>query len=156
MTSDNRPDSLRTESAGIAEKIIQYADRDIVFSIRILGESRNNLQRHFQDFIRLELEKRGISFGDHPLLLPFIETHGFELAEFVATGVALQHQISIQQFEKLSGDPLNLLRVDLWDSLSSHIERAESHFLSDIGGLRSILAAVTEERALQETSGDEE
>lgn len=156
MTSDNRPESLRAGKAGIAEKIIQYADRDIVFSIKILGESRNNLQQHFQNFIRLELEKIGISFGDHPLLLPFIETHAFELAEFVTTGVALEHQISMQQFEKLSGDPLNLLRVDLWDTLSSHIEKAESHFLSDIGGLRSILAAVAEERTLRETQGEGE
>lgn len=156
MTSDDRPRSLRTESVGIAEKLIQYADRDVVFSIRILGESRNNLQQHFQDFIRCELEKNDISFGDHPLLLPFIETHGYELAEFVTTGVALEHQISMQQFEKLSGDPLNLFRVDLWDSLSSHIEQAETHFLSDIGGLRKILAAVSEERALSETLGEDE
>ncbi len=154
MTSDNRPSSLQTGGAGIAEKIIQYADRDVVFSIKILGESRNNLQQHFQDFIRAELEKNGITFGDHPLLLPFIETHGFELAEFVTTGVALEHQISMQQFEKLSGDPLNLFRVDLWDSLSSHIEKAESHFVSGIGGLQTILAAVAEERALGETPGD--
>lgn len=156
MASDNRPKSLRTNNAGIAEKIIQYADRDIVFSIKILGQSRNNLQQHFQDFIRHELENNGISFGDHPLLLPFIETHGRELTEFVTTGVALEHQISMQRFENLSGDPLNLFRVDLWDSLSSHIKKAESHFLSDIGGLRKILTAVAEERALRKDPGDDE
>lgn len=150
MANDNKQDSLRSHRNGVAEKIIQHADRDIVFSVRILGESRHALQQHFQDFIRLELEKHNITFGDHPLLLPFIETHGFELTDFVTTGVALEHQISLQRFEKLSGDPMNLFRVDLWDSLSAHIEKAESHFVSGIGGLQKILAAVDEERDLQQ------
>ena len=147
MSSDEKPNSPRTDASGIAEKIIQYADRDVVFSIKILGESRNNLQQHFQDFIRIELDRNGITFGDHPLLLPFIETHAHELTEFVTTGVALEHQISMKRFEQLSGDPLNLFRVDLWDSLSQHIEKAESHFLSNVGGLRKIIASVDEQRA---------
>lgn len=150
MTSDNRPNSLGTDGGGIAEEIIRHADRDIFFSVKILGDSRNNLQRHFQDFIRRELENRDVKFGDHPLLLPFIETHGHELTEFVTTGVALKHQMSLQEFEKLSGDPLKLFRVDLWDSLSEHIKNAEAQFISGIGGLRKILAAVAEETALQE------
>lgn len=150
MATDNGPAPLNSGRAGIAEKIIQYADRDIFFSLKFLGESRNNLQQHFQDFIRHELDKNNVSFGDHPLLLPFIETHASELTDFVTTGVSLQHQISIQQFEKLSGDPLKLFRVDLWDSLSEHIEKAEAHFLSGIGGLRKILDAVAEERDVHE------
>jgi len=150
MTSENGPRSLRPDKAGIAQKIIQHADRDVVFSVRILGESRNFLQQHFQDFIRDELAQRGITFGDHPLLLPFIETHGYELTEFVTTGVALEHQLSMREFEQLAGDPMKLFRVDLWDSLSSHISNAENHFISNIGGLQSILAAVAEERALQD------
>ena len=142
--------SLPRKKSGVAEKIIGNADRDVFFSVRILGESRDILKQHFHDFIRDELEKRSITFGDHPLLLPFIETHGHELTEFVTMGVGLQHQLSMREFEQLAGDPLRLFRVDLWDSLSEHIERAEAQFVSDLGGLQSILAAVAEERALQE------
>ncbi len=152
MATDKGPRPLDPRHGEIAEKIIQYADRDVFFSLGIRGESRNKLQQHFQDFIRRELGKHDVSFGDHPLLLPFIETHASELTEFVTTGVALEHQISIQQFEKLSGDPMKLFRVDLWDSLSEHIEKAEAHFVSGIGGLRRILDAVAEERALHEKS----
>lgn len=150
MPPENDPLSIRSGATGIAEKIIANADRDVVFSIKILGESRDNLKQHFHDFIRHELETRGITFGDHPLLLPFIETHGHELTEFVVTGVALEHQISLREFEKLAGDPMKLFRVDLWDSLRDHIENAQTQFVSGIGGLQSILAAVAEERALQE------
>ncbi len=150
MPAEKKLSGLQTNSDGIAEKILAQADRDIVFSIRILGESRNFLQQHFQDFIRLELDKRDVSFDDHPLLLPFIETHASELTEFVATGVGLQHQFSVREFEKLVGDPMKLFRVDLWDSLSSHIAVAEQQFLSGMDGLRAILAAVAEERAVQQ------
>lgn len=150
MPAEKKLSDLQAGSHGVAEKILARADRDIVFSIRILGESRNFLQQHFQDFIRLELDNREVSFDDHPLLLPFIETHAFELAEFVATGVGLQHQFSVREFEKLVGDPMKLFRVDLWDSLSSHIAVAEQQFLSGMDGLHSILAAVAEERAVQE------
>ena len=40
-----------------------------------MGESLYMLQRYFQDFIREELEKRSISFEDHPFMLHFLETH---------------------------------------------------------------------------------
>lgn len=150
MPPDNDPLSLRSGKTGVAEKIIGSADRDVIFSIKILGESRDNLKQHFHDFIRDELLKKDVDFGDHPLLLPFIETHGHELTEFVVTGVALHHQISLREFEQLAGDPLKLFRVDLWDSLSDHIQNAEKQFVSGIGGLQSILAAVAEERALQD------
>lgn len=148
MASQNRPNIPRPGQAGIAEKIVQHADRDIFLSLKIVGDSRNNLQQHFQEFIRAELDKNEVSFGDHPLLLPFIETHAHELTEFVTTGVGLEHQFSMREFERLSGDPLKLFRVDLWDSLSAHIEKAEAHFVSEIGGLKSVLQAVAEERAL--------
>ncbi len=150
MPAEKKLSALQTNSDGIAEKILAQADRDIVFSIRILGESRNFLQQHFQDFIRLELDKCDVSFDDHPLLLPFIESHASELTEFVATGVGLQHQFSVREFEKLAGDPMKLFRVDLWDSLSSHIAVAEQQFLTGMDGLRAILAAVAEERAVQQ------
>ena len=154
MSSENDPVSIRPAKAGIAEKIIGHADRDVVFSIRILGESRDNLRQHFQDFIRDELEKRDITFGDHPLLLPFIETHAHELTEFVTTGVGLEHQLSLRKFEELAGDPMKLFRVDLWDSLSNHIEKAQLQFISEMGGLQNILVAVAEERALQDARKD--
>ncbi len=153
MTSDKKPDPLKTRRSGAAEKIIQHADRDVVFSIKILGESRHFLHQHFQDFIRAELAHHEVTFDDHPLLLPFIETHGSELTEFVTAGVALEHQISLQRFEELAGDPMKLFRVDLWDSLSSHIEKAERHFVSGIGGLQQILSAVASEREYQATMG---
>jgi len=151
MVSEKQPNSEGTRADEIAGRIIRHADRDIVFAVQILGEGRNNLQQHFQDYIRVELARHDIDFGDHPLLLPFIETHARELTEFVTTGVGLEHQMTLQSFEKLSGDPQKLFRVDLWDSLRSHIERAEAHFVSHVDGVQKILEAVMEERALQRT-----
>lgn len=153
MASEMQPHSQRTRADEIAGRIIRHADRDIVFAVQILGDGRNNLQQHFQDYIRVELARHDIDFGDHPLLLPFIETHARELTDFVTTGVGLEHQMTLQSFEKLSGDPLKLFRVDLWDSLRAHIERAEAHFVNHVDGVQKILEAVMEERAPEHNSG---
>ena len=143
------PEELRPAASGPAAEIMARAERDVVFVVKFLGESQHILQQHFQDFIRTELDKRGITFGDHPLLLPFIETHGAELAEFVVTGIGLHHQFHLTAFEKMAGDPERLLRVDIWNTLQSYVDKAEAHFISDIGGLQQILAAVEEAASLR-------
>ena len=143
------PDELQPKPSGIAAEIMARADQDLVLSIRFLTDSQHLLQRHFQTYVRTELEKRGITFGDHPLLLPFIETHGAELAEFVTTGIGLHHQFRLQDFERMQGDPQKLLRLDIWNTLQSYIDKAEAHFVSGIGGLQQILAAVEEARSLR-------
>lgn len=143
------PEGLQPEATGPAGEIMARAERDVVLVVKFLGESQHILQRHFQDYVREELEQRGITFGDHPLLLPFIETHGAELTEFVVTGIGLHHQFHLTTFEKMAGDPQQLLRLDIASTLQSYIEKAEAHFVSGIGGLQQILAAVEEARGLQ-------
>jgi hypothetical protein len=143
------PSSLQPLPGGPAAEIMARAERDLVFIVKFLGESQHILQRHFQDYVRTELERRGISFGDHPLLLPFIETHGNELAEFVITGIGLHHQFHLKEFETMQGDPQKLLRFDVWNTLQSHIEKAEAHFISGLGGIQQILVAVEEARSLR-------
>lgn len=143
------PKELHPQTSGPAGEIMARAERDVVFVVKFLGESQHILQRHFQSYVQTELEKRGITFGDHPLLLPFIETHGAELAEFVVTGIGLHHQFHLTTFEKMAGDPQQLLRLDIASTLQSYIEKAEAHFISDIGGLQQILAAVEEARDLR-------
>ncbi len=142
------PASLQPEPTGVAARIMARAEQDLVFVPQLLSESQHILQQHFQAFVRTELAERGITFGDHPLLLPFIETHGRELADFVLTSLALHHQFRLTEFETLAGDPARLLRLDLWNTLQSHIDHAEQHFLSGVGGLPRILQAVEEARAL--------
>ncbi len=143
------PDSLQPQPAGPTAEIMTRAERDLVLVVKFLGESQHILQRHFQNFVQTELAKRGITFGDHPLLLPFIEAHGSELAEFVVTGIGLHHQFRLTDFEKMQGDPQQLLRLDISNTLQSHIEKAEAHFISGMGGLQQILAAVEEARDLR-------
>ncbi|WP_249148528.1 hypothetical protein [Bradyrhizobium jicamae] len=110
--------------------------------VQLLGESQDLLVRHFIVFIEVELAKRSIGYGAHPLLRPFIETHARELSEFVLKGIGLRHQFGLQAVETMAGDPARLLRVDLWDSLQSHINDAQQHFVSGIGGLHRILAQI--------------
>jgi len=143
------PEGLRPRASGPASEIMARAERDVVLVVKFLGESQHILQRHFQDYVQAELEKRGITFGDHPLLLPFIETHGSELAEFVVTGIGLHHQFHLTAFEEMAGDPQQILRLDIGNTLQSYIEQAEAHFISGIGGLQQILAAVEEARGLR-------
>ena len=129
-------------AATLASQILERADRDVTFMVHLVGESRDMLVRHFVVFIESELAKRGIVYGAHPLLRPFIETHARELTDFVLQGVGLRHQFGLQALETMAGDPSRLLRVDLWDSLQSHIDRAQHHFVSGVGGLQRILAQI--------------
>jgi hypothetical protein len=129
-------------AAALASQILARADRDVTFMVHLVGESRDLLVRHFVMFIESELGKRSIVYGAHPLLRPFIETHARELADFVLHGIGLRHQFGLQALEAMAGDPLRLLRVDLWDSLQSHIDDAQHHFASGVGGLQRILAQI--------------
>ncbi|MDH2380831.1 hypothetical protein [Bradyrhizobium sp. CER78] len=126
-------------AAELATRILARADRDITFIVHLVGESHDLLLRHFVMFIENELAKRGVRYGAHPLLRPFVDTHARELTEFVLNGIGLQHQFGLQAFETMAGDPLRMLRVDLWDSLQSHIDHAQRHFVSGVGGLQRIL-----------------
>lgn len=134
-------DELAT-AAMLASQILARADRDVTFMVHLIGESQNLLVRHFVVFIETELAKRGISYGAHPLLHPFIERHAHELTDFVLQGIGLRHQFGLQALETMAGDPARLLRVDLWDSLQSHINDAQHHFVSGVGGLQRILVQI--------------
>lgn len=129
-------------AATLASQILARADRDVTLMVHLIGESQNLLVRHFVVFIETELAKRGIGYGAHPLLRPFIETHARELTDFVLQGVGLRHQFGLQALETMAGDPTRLLRVDLWDSLQSHINDAQHHFASGVGGLQRILVQI--------------
>lgn len=129
-------------AATLASQILARADSDVTFMVHLIGESRDLLVRHFILFIETELAGRGISYGAHPLLRPFIETHARELTDFVLQGIGLRHQFGLQTLETMAGDPARLLRVDLWDSLQSHINDAQQHFVSSVGGLQRILVQI--------------
>ena len=134
-------------SSSIASQIIDRADRDIAFAVQLTGESQYLLIRHFEKFVEGELKRRGVVYGDHPLLRPFIETHARELADFVLSGVGLRYRFSLQAFEKLAGDPARLLRADLWDLFRTYVEDAQRHFLTGVGGLQRNLAQIENPRA---------
>lgn len=133
-------------STELASTILDNAERDVVFTLRIRGESLDLLSRHFQGFIERSLVSNGVDYGDHPLLRLFVETHSRELTDFVVNGMALSHQIDLKAFERFGGDSTHLLRADVWDSLRGYIESAELHFMSGIGGLHDILAEVDAHR----------
>ncbi|MGY3033906.1 hypothetical protein ACVIIV_003076 [Bradyrhizobium sp. USDA 4354] len=126
----------------LASQILARADRDVTFMVHLVGESQDLLVRHFVAFIESELAERATSYGAHPLLRAFIETHARELTDFVLQGIGLRHQFGLQALERMAGDPARLLRVDLWDSLQSHINDAQEHFLAGTGGLQRILTAI--------------
>jgi hypothetical protein len=148
----NDPERPVASALDVASRILEKADRDVAFVVRLVGESQYILTRHFHVFIETELAQHGVVYGDHPLLRPFIETHARELAEFVHTGIGLRHRFSLQAFEQTAGDPMRLLRVDLWDSLRSHIEHAERHFVSGPHGLRAILDEVEADQAMRKAA----
>ncbi|QOZ44693.1 hypothetical protein XH89_15320 [Bradyrhizobium sp. CCBAU 53340] len=129
-------------AAEVASQILSRADRDVTFMMHLVGESQNLLVRHFVVFIETELAKRGASYGAHPLLRPFIETHARELSNFVLQGIGLRLQFGLQALEAMAGDPMRLLRVDLWDPLQSHVNDAQRHFVSGVGGLQRILVQI--------------
>ena len=142
MTERMDPSGHAHRPGELAAIILDKVERDVVFTLRIRGESLDLLSRHFQGFIEHALGSNGVDYGDHPLLRLFVESHSRELTDFVVNGMALSHQIDLRAFERFGGDSTHLLRADIWDSLRSYIESAEHHFLSGLGGLHDILAEV--------------
>lgn len=142
MARERAASDAASEAALVASAIIARADSDLAFVARITGDSQHLLVRHFQHAIERELGRRGVVYGDHPLLRPMVEAHGRELTEFVVSAVGLQHRFGIAAMERLAGDPSGLLRVDLWDTLRNAIEDAERHLVSPAGGLSAIVAEV--------------
>jgi hypothetical protein len=133
-----------TEASLIAARIIEAAETDIVFIPRIVGRSLHILTTHFVDVIEKALAEQGITYGDHPLLRPFIDVHSRELTDFVLNGLALSHQFGVSTLERLRGDPDKLLRVDLWDSMSKHIGDAEQAFFRNGGGMQALILKIRE------------
>lgn len=148
-TADGPPSG----SANIADEIVRRAPQDLVFVMRFLGESHYRLARHFQGFIRAELTRREAALAEHPLLTPFVDRHAGELRDFVFGGVSLSRQFRIAEIETLTGDSTSLMRLDIWDSLTSHIAAAERSFLAQVDGLPTLLAVLDGERELPPRRG---
>ncbi|MBX3566996.1 MAG: hypothetical protein KF914_03000 [Rhizobiaceae bacterium] len=130
------------ESSGVSDELLRLLPRDVVFSMRFLGESQHRLQSHFQSFIRDRLEADGVTQQTHPLIHTFIDSHATLLRDFVFSGVALAHQFRVDEIERMTGDVTSIMRVDIWDQLKSHIAAAEQHFSGQIGSLQPFLAAL--------------
>lgn len=126
----------------VASKLVRLMPRDLVFTMRFLGESQHQLQQHFRDFMAREMEAAGMTQDTHPMIHAFIERHAILMRDFVFSGVALSHQFRIDQIERLIGDDTSLMRVDIWDQLKSHIETAERQFQSQLPDFPRLLAAM--------------
>ena len=126
----------------VAEEIVRRAPQDLVFVMRFLGESQYRLLRHFQEFIRTEAASRGATAEEYPLFAHFVDAHAAELRDFVFNGVALSRHFRVDEIEFLTRDTEALLRVDVWDSLKSHIETAERRFRAQAQQLPQMLAAM--------------
>ena len=131
----------------VAEEIVRRAPQDLVFVMRFLGESQYRLLRHFQEFIRTEAASRGATAEEYPLFAHFVDAHAAELRDFVFNGVALSRHFRVGEIEFLTRDTEALLRVDVWDSLKSHIETAERQFRAQAQDLPKMLAAMGMARA---------
>lgn len=120
--------------------LLRLMPRDLIFSMRFLGESQLRLQRHFQDFMIAELLQAGITEETHPLLHAFVERHAITLRDFVFSGVSLSRQFRVEEIEHLTGDTTSLLRVDIWDQLRSHVEAAQRQFKAQLPDLPNLLS----------------
>ncbi|WP_119269424.1 hypothetical protein [Taklimakanibacter deserti] len=140
MPNVERPFPLPVGADTVASDILARADRDIAFVPRLTGESQHLLVRHFIQFIERELVQCDMGYDSYPLLRGFVETHARELSDFVVGGLGLTHQLGLQTVERMAGDPMHLLRADIWDTLRDYIANAEDHFVSDVGGLRKLIA----------------
>jgi len=146
MPNAECPSPLPAGADAVASDIVARADRDIAFVPRLTGESQHLLVRHFIQFIERELARRDMGYDNYPLLRVFVETHARELSDFVVGALGLAHQFGLQTLEQMTGDPMHLLRADIWDSLRGYIASAENHFVSDVGGLRKLIADAEEAR----------
>ena len=135
------------DGAQVAEEIVRRAPQDLVFVMRFLGESQYRMMRHFQEFIRTEAARRGATAEEYPLFAHFVDAHAAELRDFVFNGVALSRHFRVGEIEFLTRDTEALMRVDIWDSLKSHIETAERQFQAQAQDLPKMLAAMGMARA---------
>lgn len=124
----------------VTTDLVRLMSRDLIFTMRFLGESQHRLQRHFQDFIEAEIGAAGMTQQSHPMIHAFIERHAIMLRDFVFSGVSLSRQFHVDEIERLLGDTTSLLRVDIWDDLKSHIEAAEKQFRSQVPRLPNLLS----------------
>ncbi len=141
------PDNPRSSSAfggsddsEVITDLLRLMPRDLIFSMRFLGESQLRLQRHFHDFMIAELTLAGITEETHPLLHAFVERHAITLRDFVFSGVSLSRQFRVEDIERLTGDTTSLLRVDIWDQLRSHVEAAQRQFKAQLPELPNLLS----------------
>jgi hypothetical protein len=129
------------EATHVADALVALMPRDAIFALRFLGESRLRLLEHFHAFILAEFAKLGATPQTHPMLHAFAETHALALRDFVLSGVEGSHQLALERLEHMLGEAGELLRVDVWDQLKSHIGDAEAQFHRQVGALEAQLEA---------------
>jgi len=151
MPDQNPPrDAGMMDGATVAGALEKRAPRDIAFVKTVLGESRDLLTRHFEGVIRTELERRGAALSES-FVRPFIDVHAAELRDFVLSGVALSHSFRIEQIEQMMGDSTTLMRVDIWDALTRHIEAAAERFRAQADDIPRMLEALEANRRASRT-----
>lgn len=153
MSDPQHPDPAApdTRARDVAEAVIARAPQDVVFVIRFIGGSQAMLHDHFRAFIEAELTRVGATTERFPMLPFFVDSHARELRDFVFTGVALDRPFRLPEMEALTGDVGLMMRVDLWDSVASHIVAAQQRFLS---GLEAAVATLeTAENQLRGQGG---
>jgi hypothetical protein len=134
-----------SSGAELAETILALAPRDLVFVMQFMGEAQYKVLSYFQNLVIRELEAHDIRREDHALLQIFIDKHATEMRDFVFSGVALSRPFQIDEIERLLGDTTNVLRLDIWDALRSHIEMVETRFVAQAESLPEQLAAIQAE-----------
>jgi len=142
MSDPLRPDL--SSSRVTAEAVVARAPEDLVFTMRLLGQSQEILHTHFRHFLEARLAEAGVTPESHPLLPFFIDSHAVELREFVVTGVSLARSFRLGEIEILTGDVETLMRVDIWDAIASHIDMAEKRFSE---GIARVVASLTADEA---------
>ncbi|SCB40186.1 hypothetical protein [Rhizobium hainanense] len=139
MSKDEKDPSRFCDMSGhdndVTTDLVRLMPRDLVFQMRFLGESHYLLQRYFQKFMEVEMAAAGVSRETHPMIQSFIETHAVLMRDFVFSGVSLSHQFRLEEIELLIGQRAELMRVDIWDQLRSHIEMAEKQFRAQLPSL---------------------
>ena len=125
-TFAGRPD----DPSKLAQRIVELASRDLVFTMQFLGESQYRVLDYFQRLVIRELEARGITRESHALLQIFIDSHACEMRDFVFNGVAMARPFRLEEIERMLGDTASVIRADTWDTLRAHIESVEAKFLS--------------------------
>lgn len=142
MSDPLRPDL--SSSRITAEAVVARAPEDLVFTMRLLGQSQEILHTHFRHFLEARLAEAGVTPESHPLLPFFIDSHAVELREFVVTGVSLARSFRLGEIEILTGDVETLMRVDIWDAIASHIDMAKKRFSE---GIARVVAGLTADEA---------